>query len=207
MSRGQSLQSMVNSLVDGPLTQGIFGLEACQSLSNSGLELRTSREPIAQLPNELLLKIVHLSLSVLNTYYYTRLWELSQVSTLWYDLVKHSPILWGYTHSGFTTTQVELALKRSKNALIDVVYNTFVSHDVRPYSEIVLKERSRWRYVKYKTDSADLLRYLNHRGFERIEEVDLVYYPIKWGPLLLDNLFGQHTPRLRHLKLSNILVN
>ncbi|KAG9004358.1 hypothetical protein FRB94_002447 [Tulasnella sp. JGI-2019a] len=177
-----------------------------QSLS-SELRLHNSCLPIAKLPNELLINIIHRSLYGLEKEYFIRLWSLSQVSTLWYDLVKHSPTLWGYTHSEHTTTEVELALRRSKGALIDVVY---VHKGDEPYLEAVLKERSRWRSFRFKirheTRSTDLLGYLSQGIFEHLEEVDLTYLPIGWYPLLLDNPIGPHMPRLRHLRLSDITV-
>ncbi|KAG9030707.1 hypothetical protein FRB95_003609 [Tulasnella sp. JGI-2019a] len=193
-----SESSVIDSIAG---SEAVHEAEACQSLW-SKLRLHNSHLPIAELPDELLIKILYLSLCEFGKEYFIRLLELSQVSTLWYDLVKHSPILWGYAHSEHTTEEVEMALRRSKDALIDVVY---IHRDDGSYLEAVLEERSRWRSITYVTYSERLFAHLNQGGFECLEDADIVNFSIL-GPIRLDNLFGQQPPKLRHLKLFNILV-
>ncbi|KAG9027080.1 hypothetical protein FRB95_008156 [Tulasnella sp. JGI-2019a] len=209
MCSSRSLQSDLESKVISGVAEGVpFGLahetEGCRSICPK-LRLHSLCLPISKLPNELLVKIIYLSLYGLDDEYFIRLRTLSQVSTLWYDLVKHAPTLWGYAHSEHTTTEIELALRRSKGALIDVVY-VALGGDER-LLETVFQERSRWRSFKYESHSADLLlRYLNQGSFERLEEVDLMHSWTGEPPLLLENVSRRQIPRLRHLRLSNIVI-
>ncbi|KAG8868548.1 hypothetical protein FRB97_002204 [Tulasnella sp. 331] len=166
-----------------------------------------SRLPIGRLPTELLVRIIFLAVQGLEKKYFLRLWELAHVSKLWCDLVQHSPILWGYLRSDQTASEVSTALRRSKGALIDVIYNDYDLRRIKgSFLGVVLEEKARWRSIEFLTDSADVFERLNDSTFHCLEDVNLVNGMPSNDPPFLTNLFGGRPPRLRYLTLSNILV-
>ncbi|KAG9009508.1 hypothetical protein FRB94_014208 [Tulasnella sp. JGI-2019a] len=88
LPQSYSESNAINGATESVPYETVHDAEAPQPLHNSCLL-------IAELPNELLLEIIHLSLYGLEWEYFIRPRECVQVSTSWYNLVKHSPILWG----------------------------------------------------------------------------------------------------------------
>ncbi|KIO22549.1 hypothetical protein M407DRAFT_216280 [Tulasnella calospora MUT 4182] len=79
--------------------------------------------PVHSLPAELLLYIFELCMQYHRTKgYYRSLGELSKVCIRWYKLVQSSPALWTAITSSEPKSVIALALEKSSNLPLDVVY-------------------------------------------------------------------------------------
>ncbi|KAG9009423.1 hypothetical protein FRB94_012080 [Tulasnella sp. JGI-2019a] len=177
---------------------------------------RNDQLAIHQLPVELIVKIFSLSLQDRSmTDHVRRLHNLAQVSTRWLELVKDSASLWGVV-SIDEMHAFRLALRKSKNAPLDVKFNSghgsligWNPHDRRDFVEVVLGQRHRWRSVQLSGPTTEFERAMILEQTPKLVDLDISHGSLAWGygqinmgveTFLPEEVLG----RLRHLSLSEV---
>lgn len=103
-------------------------------------------QPIHRLPNELLIKTLHLALQNprLDDYYH-RLHTIGLVSSKWAEAITSTPSFWGVIDLGTKRPPgvEENILIKSRSAPLDVVYDSECRRG--PFQEIATQQSHRWR--------------------------------------------------------------
>lgn len=164
--------------------------------------------PVHSLPAELLLYIFELCMQYHRTKgYYRSLGELSKVCIRWYKLVQSSPALWTAITSSEPKSVIALALEKSSNLPLDVVYrdeeemtnwsdlSSFVAY-LQPYMG-----RLKTMDIVSLGRAEPIIDILRH-PMPLLEEVQLVDPFVMWDTPV--NLFQNKAPRLTDITLEGI---
>lgn len=153
-------------------------------------------QPIRQLPDELLSRILHFALQNQNLEdYFDRLNNIAQVSSKWAETVSQTPSLWGVANSAKHAPSLDRILARSKSTPLDVVYDTLLRTD--SFYESVRPHSHRWRSLSLLGDRAEEASECLLLSLPRLEDFHMFGGVMPEGA----DFAGE---RLRHISLAAV---
>lgn len=151
---------------------------------------------IHRLPEELLVRILYLSLQNPNIRsYYSRRLERSLVCFRWAEVIESTPSFWSVAHSATGKPSLEKILVKSRNTPLDVAYDPF---DLRgpSFYEQVTQHSHRWRSLEL-FNLPENQRSMMALSLPRLEELYMLGGEL---PTEVDPSEG----KLRHVRLESI---
>lgn len=158
--------------------------------------------PVYRLPPELFTSILLMDLREHLISRRHRLWQLALVSSKWWKTISLGTIFW--TNIAFKRDDVNLCLRKSRNALLDIMCVSFHG-EASWFMEIVATAANRWRSIALSCGTGrDLVHQLRNPMPELTDmqvDVRIRDEPLPEGQPILQL---QGLPKLRHLCLVNV---
>ncbi|KAG9039722.1 hypothetical protein FRB95_007149 [Tulasnella sp. JGI-2019a] len=166
---------------------------------------RNQRLPLYRLPNEILLRILFLSLQTPYSSQFSQLHNLAQVSVRWAQLVRGSPMLFGYATSDDIEEDANRTLCLSRNALLDVKYDLdwFGSTWKEAFLDRLLQHNHRWRSIELVGLDTTKMNSVLREPMPQLQDLD-IFCRIQEEGFHVINLSPEKLRQLRHLTLTNV---
>ncbi|KAG8993413.1 hypothetical protein FRB94_010816 [Tulasnella sp. JGI-2019a] len=169
-----------------------------------------SLQPIYQIPEEVLLKVISFVLerAVAKCYYFRDLHRLASVSFGWAALIKNSPSLWAVARSVYPAPAQSLALKKSKDSALEVVCKAAEVIRRNPdFIDRVAVHLQRWGSAVLFVHTIDLIAPLCASSAPLLNDLTIrVNSDTSDRPGVVMDLFGGKAERLRHLALERCWI-
>ncbi|KAG8983978.1 hypothetical protein FRB95_004217 [Tulasnella sp. JGI-2019a] len=162
--------------------------------------------PLFQLPSEVLIKIISLSIydPIYGVGHVAKLHSFAQVSTQFANLIKSSPSLWNIV-STYNLSEFPLIIARSKDASLDILYHgqNHPTPAILVFQDTVLHQSHRWRSVVLSESGLEFgQRLMKQLPAPRLRTLRVTHWA--HGPL---EVRGEQLVGLHHLTLRVAFVN